>query len=35
DLDSATELVLRMAPNYRIPEPIRRADRLSRDHLGV
>ncbi|MBB6172064.1 deoxyribonuclease V [Nocardiopsis mwathae] len=35
DLDSATELVLRTAPNYRIPEPVRHADRLSRDDPGA
>ncbi|MFC3996377.1 endonuclease V [Nocardiopsis sediminis] len=34
DLDGATELVLRLAPHYRLPEPIRRADRLSRDVLA-
>ncbi|MFC4564648.1 endonuclease V [Nocardiopsis mangrovi] len=33
DLDGATGLVLRLAPSYRLPEPIRRADRLSRDVL--
>ncbi|GAA3741626.1 deoxyribonuclease V [Spinactinospora alkalitolerans] len=34
DLDSACELLLRLTPRYRIPEPIRRADRLSRDRLA-
>jgi deoxyribonuclease V len=27
DLGTAEELVLRVSPRYRIPEPIRRADR--------
>ncbi|MDA8371516.1 MAG: endonuclease V [Nocardiopsaceae bacterium] len=35
DLAGATELALRLAPNYRVPEPIRRADRLSRDRLAA
>ncbi|TDQ53389.1 endonuclease V [Actinorugispora endophytica] len=34
DLDAACELVLRASPRYRICEPVRRADRLSRDVLG-
>lgn len=33
DLPSATELVLRVSPRYRVPEPIRHADRLSRAAL--
>lgn len=33
-LDSAVEWVLRCAPRYRLPEPIRAADRLSRVHSG-
>ncbi|MBB4931515.1 deoxyribonuclease V [Lipingzhangella halophila] len=34
DLGGASELVLRLAPEYRLPEPIRHADRLSRDVLA-
>ncbi|QVQ52641.1 endonuclease V [Spiractinospora alimapuensis] len=30
DLPSGTDLVLRLSPRYRVPEPIRHADRLSR-----
>jgi len=32
DLDAATGLVIKAAPRYRLPEPIRLADRLSRMH---
>ena len=35
DLDSACELVLRLSPRYRICEPIRRADQLSRRELAA
>ncbi|GAA4920283.1 endonuclease V [Streptomonospora salina] len=35
DLDSATELTLRAAPHYRVPEPVRRADRLCRERLAA
>ncbi|MFC7328565.1 endonuclease V [Marinactinospora rubrisoli] len=35
DLDSACDLVLRVSPRYRIPEPIRAADRLSRAELAA
>ncbi|MEY9212626.1 endonuclease V [Thermobifida halotolerans] len=35
DLDSACALVLRLSPRYRICEPIRRADRLSRRELAA
>ncbi|RNL86814.1 endonuclease V [Halostreptopolyspora alba] len=34
DLDGASDLVLRLAPRFRSPEPIRHADRLSRDVLA-
>ncbi len=34
DLEGACDLVLRLAPRYRLPEPIRHADRLSRDVLA-
>ena len=33
-LDTARELVLELAPDYRIPEPIRMADRLGRRQLA-
>ncbi|NYH53728.1 deoxyribonuclease V [Nocardiopsis arvandica] len=32
DLEGATELVLRMSPKYRVPEPVRHADRLCGEH---
>ncbi|WP_052809716.1 endonuclease V [Streptomonospora alba] len=35
DLVSATELTLRVAPQYRIPEPVRHADRLCRERLAA
>src|SRR5690625_4806822 len=35
DLVSAAELTLRLAPQYRLPEPIRRADRICRDRLAA
>jgi deoxyribonuclease V len=35
DLDQATELVLRLSPTYRLPEPIRAADRLGRLSIGT
>jgi len=31
-LQTAVKLVLELAPRYRLPEPIRLADRLSRMH---
>ena len=34
-LDEATELTLRLSRRYRIPEPIRRADHLSREALRL
>jgi deoxyribonuclease V len=34
DLEGATALTLRLAPEFRLPEPVRRADRLSRDVLA-
>lgn len=34
DLDGASDLVLRLASQFRLPEPIRSADRLSRDVLA-
>ncbi|GAB3213123.1 Endonuclease V [Marinactinospora thermotolerans DSM 45154] len=34
DLEGATRLVLRLTPRYRLPEPIRRADQLSRGVLA-
>src|SRR5690606_6634314 len=34
DLDGATDLVLRLTPEFRLPETVRRADRLSRDALA-
>lgn len=34
-LETAVELVLRCAPRYRLPEPIRQADRLSRRVAGI
>ncbi|GAB3646671.1 endonuclease V [Glycomyces tarimensis] len=34
-LDTARELVLELAPNYRLPEPIRAADRLGRERLAA
>ncbi|MFW5417536.1 endonuclease V [Nocardiopsis sp. CNT-189] len=34
DLDGATGLVLRLTPEFRLPETVRRADRLSRDALA-
>ncbi|WP_017559464.1 endonuclease V [Nocardiopsis baichengensis] len=33
DLEGAADLVLRLTPEYRLPETVRRADRLSRDRL--
>jgi deoxyribonuclease V len=33
-LTTAVEYVLRLSPRYRVPEPIRQADRLSRMHLA-
>lgn len=33
-LDTARELILELAPKYRLPEPIRAADRLGRQHLA-
>ncbi|GAB3236154.1 endonuclease V [Glycomyces halotolerans] len=33
-LDTARELVLELAPRYRLPEPIRAADHLGRRHLA-
>jgi len=35
DLDSACALVLRLSPRYRICEPVRRADQLSRRELAA
>ncbi|MBX9389292.1 endonuclease V [Streptomonospora nanhaiensis] len=35
DLASATELVLRLAPRYRLPEPVRQADRRCRERLAA
>jgi deoxyribonuclease V len=35
DLDQATDLVLRLSPRYRLPEPIRAADRLGRQTLSI
>ncbi|MFI6521140.1 endonuclease V [Spirillospora sp. NPDC050679] len=35
DLDTACRHVLALAPEYRLPETTRRADRLSRDALGL
>lgn len=32
DLEGAAELVLRLSPRYRVPEPIRHADRLCGEH---
>jgi deoxyribonuclease V len=34
DLDVATDLVLRLSPRYRLPEPIRAADQLGRRALS-
>nr|WP_277606060.1 endonuclease V [Glycomyces sp. L485] len=34
-LDTARELVLDLAPHYRLPEPIRAADRLGRQRLAT
>ncbi|WP_131102397.1 endonuclease V [Streptomonospora litoralis] len=35
DLPSAGDLALRLAPQYRLPEPIRSADRLCRERLAA
>ncbi|MFW6641677.1 endonuclease V [Nocardiopsis algeriensis] len=32
DLEGAAELVLRLSPKYRVPEPVRHADRLCGEH---
>ncbi|OLT26729.1 endonuclease V [Nocardiopsis sp. CNR-923] len=32
DLDGAADLVLRLSPRYRVPEPVRHADRLCGEH---
>lgn len=32
DLDGAADLVLRLSPKYRVPEPVRHADRLCGEH---
>ena len=34
DLDSSIEIVLNSLTKYRLPEPIRRADRISKEHRG-
>ncbi|MFD0774449.1 endonuclease V [Streptomonospora algeriensis] len=35
DLASAADLALRAAPHYRVPEPVRHADRLCRERLAA
>ncbi|MUL44199.1 endonuclease V [Streptomonospora sp. PA3] len=35
DLPSATALTLRLTPHYRLPEPVRQADRLCRKRLAA